>query len=324
MEVLLSLPQVQVFDIRSDTQGLRASGDLQFVLYLDVSMAGLIVGEYRCTLSKQLPFSKVDTCLYLMTDFDGYVGFVLSQDTEEELAAAFERLLFVHTKFDAQGISSTPKERSYSERFAGWLESSSAAIKEGLMSGSTTVGKGLKQGGAALKTRLSPCEEEKEVPDYVRKGADGLKTATGHISSFSKKVSGKAVTASETVGKAISSGAAKATRTEDPESAKPSGLRVIASSAGKALKNLWEGAERSVVILAQSTRDATVDVVHHKYGGNVSGVVSTGLGSVGDLGMAGLAIHQVLPHSLATNVVTSSVETKSALPPEAPVSEKLK
>lgn len=306
METLLTLPQVQVFDIRSDCQGLRTVGDLHFVLYAEISTPGLRVGDYRCTLAKQLPVCKVGACLYLMTDFDGYVGFVLQQETEESLVSAFERLLLEYTQFEVQSPVPAPSAQStYSERFAGWLETSTEALKEGMVSKSTKVGNGLKQGGVAIKARLSPYEEEKKVPGLVRSSANGLKSATSFLFSCSKTVSDKAVHASETVGKTISSGVSKLTGSPG---ASPSGLRVLASSAGKAMKNLWEGAEASVTILAQSAHSATVDVVQHKYGGQVSGVVAAGLGSVGDLGKTGLALHQLLPTNLATSAVTGGLE----------------
>lgn len=307
MEILLTLPQVQVFDIRSDSQGLRTSGDLQFVLYADISLPGLIVGDYRCTLSRQLPFCKVGACLYLMTDFEGYVGFVLQRGTEQELIVTFEMLLLEYTQFEVQNpVPVKPEQPSYSERLAGWLETSTGALKDGMVSRSSKVGNGLKQGGEALKARLSPYEEEKKVPGLVRSSSSGLKSATSFLFTCSKTVSDKAVSASETVGKAISSGVSKLTGSD--KSPKPSGLRVLASSAGKAMKNLWEGAEASVTILAQSAHSATVDVVQHKYGEQMSGVVSEGMRSVGNLGKAGLALHQMLPTNLAASAITGGLE----------------
>lgn len=305
METLLTLPHVQVFDIRSDSQGLRATGDLQFVLYAEISLPGLIVGDYRCTLSRQLPFCKVGACLYLMTDFDGYVGFVLQQATGETVVGTFEMLLLEYTQFEVQSPVPAPStQSSYSERLAGWLEASTESLKEGMVSKSSKVGNGLKQGGEAIKARLSPYEEEKKVPGLIQSSANGLKSATSFLFTCSKTVSDKAVYASETVGKSISSGVSKLTGSQSP----PSGLRMLASSTGKAMKNLWEGAEASVTILAQSAHSATVDVVQHKYGGQVSGVVATGLGSVGDLGKTGLALHQLLPTNLATSAVAGGLE----------------
>ena len=296
--ILLIITNVRIYDVYPNHKGLRASGTLTFRLYPDLNLAGIEVGEYRCTLSKQLPVSQGANLVYLIADFDGFVGVALP---ETEKAGTLEALFDEYAQFTP--LETRPPE-TFALRMADWLDQKSETLKWKLLDSSIEAGRSIRERGKSAEFTAVSRDEEKKVHPMIQSGTKGVKNATAFILSCSETVVDKAERASIFVGEKVSKLRKEPEELVIPQQA--SGAKVLASNTVKAFKKLALAAKESAVILTKSAHVATVKLVENKYGSQMSGVVESSLESLGELGQATLALGKLDFMNIATGVLNGT------------------
>lgn len=301
----MSIQSARIFDVSENT--LLASGELRFRLYPDLHLAGIEIDDYHCCISPELPVTKADLNIYLISNFEGILGVVLASSTDPEKTVTFEALLEEYSLFTHPVVDD---KTTLTRRVTIWLEHASEKVKQRLIDRSIDASLNLMTHGERIKTGMERCGESQNVPIALQSSTKNMKSATASLLQWVEDVAAEAETASQLVGRQMST----FTSNKSPQFPQSSDTKRLAASTFRALKKVLGAAKDSAVILTESAHQTTVDLVQHKYGERVSSVVAEGLESLGDLGRATLALGRLELTNMAANLVKGLKKQREGVP----------
>lgn len=304
-ETVLSIPNTQLYSIQEDTKTLLLTGDLELFYVDSENLYILALEDFQISLQRQLPVMSSDLCHYSFPHFNTYLGVVISQETETEILQALESVFQESTEFvraqdrsPPEDIESTDIElapqRTKFRRFSELVLKGSTKVSSGLVSAAKFTSKGIKKGGAYLKTKIKKKENPTQISEKTKNTLSKVKASTGAAVVLSRSLVTGVISSASTLGTYISaklssnSKAQKFTRSNYYQKAKEVGRVGI-----QAAVTIYDGLEESLVILLSSSKEAAVDVVEHRYGEEAGKFAEDGITCVSNAGNVYRSARQV-------------------------------
>lgn len=306
-ELLLSIPNTEVYDIVSNQKRLITSGELQAFRLDNEHLYLLKIGDFSYSLSKELPVMKGDSRTYAFPSTDGFMGVVFPIDVEQDALDVFEIILKESTDFTKikdrrnsvpeTATSDTEIDIELKEgqvllqkskkvtKVSNFIEDGGSKIKRGLIRGATITSNGIAKGGEYLKKKLKKKDKPTVVSEKSNKRIKQVKMTTQMVLVLSKALVSGALQATSQIASAIadkfkgSKTANRLDRSKAYQAAKEIGRAGI-----NAAITIYDGLEESLVILAKSSASTTVGVVEHRYGEQAAFATAESFGAIGNVG----------------------------------------
>jgi len=296
-ETVLSIPNTQLYSIQEDTKTLLLTGDLELFYVDSENLYLLSLEDFQISLQRELPVMSSDLCHYSFPHFNTYLGVVISQETETEILQALESVFQESTEFvraqdrsppedtESADIELAAPQRTKFRRFSELVLKGSTKVSSGLVSTAKFTSKGIKKGGAYLKTKIKKKENPTQISQKTKSTLSKVKASTGAAVVLSRSLVTGVISSASALGTYISaklssnSKAQKFTRSNYYQKAKEVGRVGI-----QAAVTIYDGLEESLVILLSSSKEAAVDVVEHRYGEEAAKFAEDGITCVSNAG----------------------------------------
>ncbi|CAG9312462.1 unnamed protein product [Blepharisma stoltei] len=311
-ELLLSVQNTEIYSIVGDQKRLFTTGELRLYRLSDQNLYLLTVGDFRYSLSKEIPVMKGDKRSYVFPSTEGFYGIIFPIEVDIEELDVFEIILQDSTEFtkikdrrnsmpeestsdtevqvyieESQEIVEKEKKEGKVGKISHYIELGGTKIKKGLIRGATFTSKGIVKGGEYLKKKIKKKPKPTEVSEKSKARIRKMKMASQMVLALSKALVSGAVEMTTQIASSISSHfknsktGNRLERSKTYQSAKELGMAGI-----NAVVTIYDGLEEAVIILAKSSANTTVSVVEHRYGEQAASATSESLSVLGNVGSA--------------------------------------
>lgn len=174
------------------------------------------------------------------------------------------------------------------------ISSGGDKIKAGLIKTGNYLSTQIQKGGAYLKKKMKKNSKETKVSVDTQAKMKFAKEASKAILSYTRTQIEALITLSKNIGKEIaknieaSESAKKVTSHKNYEDAKKIGGASLHAAAA-----IYDGLYEALFTMARGAKDATTEVVEHKYGKEAAGALKDGLDAVGNVGYLTRAVKDV-------------------------------
>ena len=327
LELILSLPNTDFYSIVKSKKQSQENGVLNIYSISSQNLIVLIFNEFKFVLNDQIPVmvndEKEPIRRYAFPYLNSNIGLTLSADTSQDLIDIFETIIAEHAnlicptnmsyadekllgKTDDGNKEVKPKDHEKSKKMAEYIAGGGDKIKDGLIKTGNYVSKQIKKGGDYLRQKLKKNKVETKVKEDTQSKVKFAKEVSKSVLTYTKAQIEVLLVLSKNIGSEIvksvekSDSAKKITSHKNYEDAKK-----IGGASIHALAAVYDGLFEAIFTMARGAKDATTEVVEHKYGKDAAGVLKDGLDTVGNVGYLTRAFKDV-----AVQEVQKSTEIK--------------
>jgi hypothetical protein len=177
------------------------------------------------------------------------------------------------------------KDHEKSKKMAEKIAEGGDKLKNGLIKTGNYLSNQIQKGGDYLKKKIKKNQKETKINPDTQGKIKFAKEASKAVLSYTKTQIEALITLSKSIGKEIakniesSDSAKKVTSHKNYEDVKK-----IGGASVHALAAIYDGLFDAIFTMARGAKDATAEVVEHKYGKEAGGVIKDGLDTVGNVG----------------------------------------
>jgi hypothetical protein len=191
----------------------------------------------------------------------------------------------VEKKEEKAGTQKTDRIVNFTYKVAEGIEKGSDTVASTLLAGGQAIGKVFNKGAELLMSRLTSGDEVK-MSERSKRNIQRVRTASGAAVKVSKAILDGALGTVSIISSKVSStvrGTAIGKKLFDNPSERTVAAKEVAVQSIAALAKVYESLETAGLTLLGDLNQATVKVVHHKYGDDYAQATSAGLGVVKDV-----------------------------------------
>ncbi|CAG9327314.1 unnamed protein product [Blepharisma stoltei] len=181
-ELILSIENSQIYEVREENRYLLASGELQIIHSLSENIYLISIGDFSYSLFNELAVLRNHKNQYFFPNNDGVIELIFPDQADELEIEVFEIFLQQHTTLANIKQASEFNQPQYIELNQEWsdiiednprnqdVRQVSQKIKAGIIKGAEIATEGIRQGGEYLKNKITP----EKVEEYKAKAQIGL------------------------------------------------------------------------------------------------------------------------------------------------------
>jgi len=304
LELIISLPNVELYEIVKSQQHLKEKGCLNLYSVPSQKIILLAINEFKYVLNDQIPFmvneEQESVRRYAFPHLNSTMGIMLPGDTPDDLVELFETILSENTNFVCPSNANYKEEKlvmktddgnkddkdhEKSKKMAEKIAEGGDKLKNGLIKTGNYLSNQIQKGGDYLKKKIKKNQKETKINPDTQGKIKFAKEASKAVLSYTKTQIEALITLSKSIGKEIakniesSDSAKKVTSHKNYEDVKK-----IGGASVHALAAIYDGLFDAIFTMARGAKDATAEVVEHKYGKEAGGVIKDGLDTVGNVG----------------------------------------
>ncbi|OMJ94896.1 hypothetical protein SteCoe_1753 [Stentor coeruleus] len=192
-EALVIIHNAALFEINQNSKRQISTGELKIIQIASQKITLLSIGDFTCSLTKELSIMRSTHNHYVFPAQDGFLGILLPEDTNYQLLEIFEIILSNTTDFSEsqyqhpqeepvnsypqlnqdEPINSYPQLNQDEEKLDSddksqkvkvFIEKSGKSIKKGFIKAAAFTSLGIKKGGEYLKKKMKKKDQPCEVP----------------------------------------------------------------------------------------------------------------------------------------------------------------
>ena len=328
LELIISIPNVQLYEIVKSKQILKENGVLNIYSVPSQHVILLVINGFQYALNDQLPFmvneEKEAVRRYAFPYLKSNMGLTLSPDTPDDLIELFETILAENTNFlcpsnadykEEKLVMKTDdgngKDHEKSKKMAEGISKGGDKIKEGLIKTGNYLSHQIQKGGQYLKKKIKKNDKETKIKPDTQAKVKFAKEASKAVLSYTKTQLEALITLSKNIGAEIarniesSDSAKKVTSNKNYEDAKK-----IGGASIHAMAAIYDGLYEAIFTMARGAKDATAEIVEHKYGQEAGAVIKDGLDTVGNVGYMTRAFKDVAVQQIEQATEVKKKEVK--------------